>query len=236
MGTNCGYNAEDFEAILSRLGNDETELTSNDNFIDSDNSLGNFNFSDLEEFNLDELNSNGNNGCRCNSNEVDDANSGSCGNNSGSCRNNSCCSCGVLNGRECYEKGLKEGLEQGFTRGLARGRQQGREAGLRDGFNAGLERGLSRSEELARAAYQKGFRCGYQKGFRCGYQKGYRDGYNAGLERGRREGFNNGSRAGYNRALRDVTRAVNNLACNANNTSTASNDNGSSNSCWRNCQ
>lgn len=236
METNFEYNAEDFESILSRLGNDEAGLTSNDNFIDSDNSLGNFNFSDLEAFNLDELNSNGSNGCRCNSNEVDDENLGLGRNNTGSCRNSSCSSCGVLNCRECYEKGLKEGLEQGFTRGLARGRQQGREAGLREGFNAGLERGLSRSEELARAAYQKGFRCGYQKGFRCGYQKGFRDGFSAGLERGTREGFNNGRRAGYNQALRDVIRAVNNLSCNGNNTGTSSNENRSSNPCWRNCQ
>ncbi|MCF0148190.1 MAG: hypothetical protein HUJ77_07310 [Clostridium sp.] len=246
MGTSYGYNAENFEEILSRLGNDETELASNASYVDSENGLDDFNFADLESLNYEELNSRDNNGCR-NSNDIDATNlglgrnddysyrnsRGSFRNNNNSCEDNND-SCGVLNARECYEKGLREGLEQGFIRGFSRGKQQGREAGLREGFNAGLERGLSRSEELARAAYQKGFRCGYQKGFKCGYQKGYKDGFNAGLERGTREGFNNGFRTGYNKALRDVIRAVNNLSCNANNTGTVSNEN--ANSCWRNCQ
>ena len=91
MGTNCGYNAENFEEILSRLGNDEAELTSNDSFVDSENGLGNFNFSDLESLNFEDLDSSCNNGSRSNSNDIDTANLGS--------DNNSNCSCGVLSAR-----------------------------------------------------------------------------------------------------------------------------------------
>lgn len=258
METNYGYDAENFEEILSRLRNDEAELTSNTNFVDSENGLGNFNFSDLEDLNLDGFNSSCNNGYTRNLDDVDAANLG-LGNDAanfdlggdatnfdlgGDATNfglgsdtanfdlgsdtanfglgsNDNCSSRVVNGRECFEKGLREGLEQGFIRGFNRGRQQGREEGLREGFSRGLERGLSRSEEMARAAFQRGFRCGFEKGFRTGYQKGFRDGSRSGFERGARVGFNRG----YQRALRDVMRAVNNLACNANGVSIASNGN-----------
>ena len=235
MGTNYEYNADNFEEILSRLQNDDAGLASDANFVDSENGLGNFNFSDLEGFNLDDTNSRCNNSCPGN---VDDINDGTLGIGN----NNDClCNTGVLNARECYERGLREGLERGFVRGLSRGRQQGRQEGLREGYNAGLERGLSRAEELARAAYQRGYRCGYERGFRAGYQKGFRDGCNAGFERGARAGFNNGFRRGYERALRDISRYINSLSGNTNNVSTANingtangTTNGNTNPCWRN--
>ena len=149
-----------------------------------------------------------------------------------SCRSNEDSCSGVVNSRECFERGLRQGLEQGFVRGFRRGCQQGRESGLREGFTRGLERGLSRAQELARASFERGFRCGFERGFRAGYQKGFRDGCRAGFERGARVGF----RRGYERAVRDILRSIrenfgsgSNCSCTASNTSLATNSN------WRSC-
>lgn len=254
MGTSYEYSAENFEEILSRLQTDEAESVSNFNDTDFEREFFNNNFSDIENLNLDELNFNNsgndensnNSGCCRNSdddtflsnleNNVNLTGLGGLGDEfdlqSLSCSSNDNNCSGVVNSRECFERGLREGLEQGFIRGFRRGREQGRNEGLREGFNRGLERGLSRSEELARASFERGLRCGFEKGFRAGYQKGFRDGSRAGFERGVRVGF----RRGYERAVRDIIRSINeNFGRGSNCSCTANNSNLVTNSNWRSC-
>ncbi|MGG7056894.1 hypothetical protein ACQPUZ_01220 [Clostridium tertium] len=256
MGTNYEYNAENFEEILSRLQTDEGNSVSDFNDTDFEREFLNNNFSDIESLDLNEFNNTtttNNSGCCGNSdddtflsdleNDVNLTELGGLGDefnfqslssssNINNCSSNSNNCSGVVNSRECYERGLREGLEQGFIRGFKRGCQQGRNEGLREGFNRGLERGLSRAEELARASYEKGFRCGFEKGFRAGYQKGFRDGCRAGFERGVRAGF----RRGYERAVRDIIRSINeNFGSGSNSSCPRNSNNLVTNGNWRCC-
>ena len=285
METNYGYNAENFDEILSRLQEDEASLASNSSDANFEREFFSNNFSDIENLSLEELSSTNSGCCRNNndsrccrnnsdssfSNFTDDSllgefdnsllgnlnsdlgsfnsnfenlNSdlGSFNSDFGSCTDDGSCdfqtlstssSCaGVVNSRECFERGLRQGLEQGFIRGFRRGCQQGRNSGLREGFSRGLERGLSRAQQLARASFERGFRCGFERGFRVGYQRGFRDGSRAGFQRGVRVGF----RRGYERAVRDIIRSINenfgrssNCSCSGSNRSSVTNGN------WRNC-
>ena len=223
MGTNYGFNIENFEEIFNTLQVDESDLGI-DNLTNSEEFENEFDFSSLENLGLDELESNTSRCCSNSENNI--AEETSSNGNTG---------CGSSNCREYYERGLREGLEQGFRRGYQKGYCKGKEVGLREGFNQGLEKGLGRAEELAKEAYEKGFRCGYQKGYSVGYRRGYRDGAKAGFEKGARAGFNNGFRKGYERAVRDILNCARAAANNTLGTTSNGNSNCGCNGSWRNC-
>ena len=68
METNYGYNAENFDEILSRLQEDEASLASNSSDANFEREFFNNNFSDIENLSLEELSSTNSGCCRNNSN------------------------------------------------------------------------------------------------------------------------------------------------------------------------
>lgn len=240
MGTNYEYNAEDFEEILSRLGNDETESRSVDDFVDSENGLGSFSFSDLEPLNLDDLSSSCNSrgtsnlnnirftgdlndidaetldlgsdsGCTGDLNDIDAAALGS-GINNRSTDNFNDIDDEIL-GAERNNRSTDNSRDIDFeTLGLGSNSDCSNEIlNSREWYQRGLREGL-----------EQGFRRGFSRGRQQGREVGLREGFNTGLERGlcradelARAAYQRGLRDGYQRGLRDGYRRGFRDGCNA---------------------